>query len=277
MNWKDHPVVIAAIAAVAGVAFAVQFLSPALNAQLNHEHQLELSRLSTQISSGEAELSTQQAENKKLTIDLDTSINEVQSLQSIISSQAETIEKLQMGRIFDFANPYPVGFQQIHLLDSLSKVDQLYDESQIDKTRPGYWMVKVEHALFDRVGYYYDLESEDSENPIIYQISYSMRDFKFENISAERHAIINNTTPPARKAELSDHFLVNLLNEALGSGLSWDHGEEKVYAWTTPYELTVYITPVGHDRFIIALEGLAPGSWRHPIPTFQTGAMCTVD
>lgn len=276
MNWKDHPVVISAISGVAGVAFAVQFLFPSLNAQINLDHKLEINTLNSQKDATTSELSNQQEKNKQLTLDAEASRSEVQSLQAVIVSQKETIAELEMGRIFDLSNPYPVGFRQIKVLDDINEVEALYEESTIDKERPGYWSVKVEHALFESVIYYFDRFLEDSEKQTVYQISYVIRDFKYENHRAQLNERLSKA-PTTSKVELSDDFLITTLNETLGTGLSWEFGPDRHYAWTTPYSLTVYMTGPTYDRFTVAFEGLAPGNWRHPIPRYQSEVMCRVD
>lgn len=277
MNWKDHPVVISAISGVAGVAFAVQFLFPSLNAQINHDHKVEIDALSSQKNATRAELSNQQAKNKQLTLDAEVSKNEVHSLQAIIAVQKETIAELEMGRVFDLANPYPVGFRQIQVLDDINKVASHYEEDKINKERSGFWKVKVEHALFKEVIYYFDRFSEGSEKQTIYQISYRIRDFNYENRQRRLNNLLGGGPETAFKAELSDDFLITTLNETLGNGISWEDGPDTDYAWTTPYSLTAYITSPLYDSFTIAFEGLAPGSWRHPIPRYQSEAMCRVD
>lgn len=269
MSWKDHPVVIAAISGVAGIAFAVQFLFPSLNAQLHYDHKVELDDLNLQNDVIALDLSKQQAENQQLTFDAEASRRELQSHQTVMAAQKETIAKLEMGRIFDLSNPYPVSFQQIKVLDDINKVESHYEESQINKERSGYWSVKVDHALFEELVYYFNRFSEESEKQSIYQISYRVRDFRFENLQALRSEILSGVIDTGQKTELSDDFLITRLNETLGTGTILEDGLDKNYAWATPYGLTVYITSPPYDSFIVALEGLAPGSWRHPIPRYQ--------
>lgn len=284
MNWKDHPVVIAAIAAVAGVAFAVQFLFPALNAQLNYDHRVELDELTDKHKSEidvliiknqaiSGQLKQQQAENQNLVIAAEAARIEVASLRASVSAQAQKVVELEMGRLFDYANPYPVGFQQIHILDSIEKVNEYYPEAQINKSRPAYWSVDIEHALFDNITYYFDHAAETPESKVIYMIAFAMRDFEFENRQSQARIDVDPSKSP-QTTTVSDDFLVTKLNETLGTPLSWKEGEETAYAWTTPYEVTAYISPYLTDRVILALEGVTPGTWHHPAPRYKQETMC---
>jgi len=66
MDWKDHPVVIAAISGAAGVAFSVQFLFPSLHADLSHDHKIEVEDLNSKVQFKSSELEKQKSANENL-------------------------------------------------------------------------------------------------------------------------------------------------------------------------------------------------------------------
>ncbi|GGC87580.1 hypothetical protein [Halopseudomonas salina] len=274
MDWKGSPVIISIASGAAGIGFAVQFLFPSLNAQLNYDHRITVDSLTSEKFQLEEKLNSLRNDNKYIDSERSSLKKDASALKEIIESQQEKITELELGRILDMGNPYPVSFPSIKIFDEITRVQKIHKDEKIEKSNNDYWIVKVDHALFDSIIYYYAELPELENKKVIYQISYVKRDYYIEQLLLDSGDSFQNSSPKKTKFETDDKFFIKLLDDYLGVGQLWPRGDTQDYSWLTAYGVTVYMTGESYDRYTISQELLAPGTWRHPIPQTQYQLSC---
>ncbi|MFZ2161927.1 MAG: hypothetical protein WAW02_06880 [Sideroxyarcus sp.] len=141
-NWKDHPLVIAAVATAATLSLCILFFNevviPTRTAYLTNQL-AALPGLPKKISDAEAKIELLE---KQLT---------------------ETRIKLLEARninLFATSNPYPPGFDQVKIGDPVKKVSMIYSQSHITHDEElGSYAVKLEDCPFEEAYYEYDTRS----------------------------------------------------------------------------------------------------------------------
>jgi hypothetical protein len=182
-NWKDHPIVVAAVAVAGTIGLAVllvkEVILPTYTASLTNK-----------IASLSAEV-----------FDLRASKKGAEEKLSYLQTQVDELEgkltQAQYANLFMFGSPYPVGFGQVQVGEPVSKIDTVYPVAFIDKQESGYWTVSDQHKLFNRITYYFDEKLPQKPiTHILFFISYP--------------------------AKVDENFLQNKLVEVLGVPKQWD-------------------------------------------------------
>jgi hypothetical protein len=137
-GWKDHPVVVAAIACAASLVFAQQVIFPILTASL----QTEL-----------ATYKTRAAEVGPLK-------ERIAVLESQLKDAPGDLAKIQTTNMFSLGNPYPIGLSQIKLGDSIDVVTKTYPSASIER-KSFYWSVTRPNSAFSAAAYLFERDSND--------------------------------------------------------------------------------------------------------------------
>lgn len=181
-SWKDHPIVVAAMAVAGTIALGVllvkEVILPTHTAALTNE-----------VASLSAEASSLRASKA------DTD-DELAKLQTQVAELDRKLAQAQHANLFTFGSPYPVGVGQVRVGDPISSLTTIYPATLIDKNEIGYWSVNNQHKVFNSIVYYYD--EKLPKNPIT-------------------HIMFSVTYP----VTVDDTFLQSKLVEALGAPKQW--------------------------------------------------------
>lgn len=149
INWKDHPVIVAALSFAGTMVFAMQIVIPIYTATLQNE-----------IASLRKDL-----EAAGVTKD------RISKLESELKDTKLKLADAESANTFSPGDPYPVGINQVKIGDSLDLVAGLYSQYQIDR-KTGYWSVNNPNTVFSNVTFYFDRNSKDKK---IHQLLFFMR------------------------------------------------------------------------------------------------------
>ncbi|WP_117182480.1 hypothetical protein [Pseudomonas amygdali] len=146
MNWKDHPIVVAAIATGSSIAFCVTFIVPIYEKNnLNKISELEKAdtALNEKLVKATEELLQEKNKNE------DTR----KKLSNEIKEKSTKILELQEEDRFNSETPFPKGFRSVQLLDNVNNIEAAYKDNKISKTK--LWIsVDIDDNLFSSVTYY---------------------------------------------------------------------------------------------------------------------------
>ncbi|WP_429234110.1 coiled-coil domain-containing protein [Aeromonas salmonicida] len=235
-NWKEHPIVVAAVAVSGTIALAVLLIKEVILPT-------HTAALTNQISSLSAEVSSlrEDKESTKKTISIlqenisslnkDISRNQHSHLEKI-SDLEDKLTQAQLANLFSFGNPYPSGLGVVRIGDSIEKVLTTYPESSVEKDNNGYWTVKDQHKIFNRIVYYYD--KKHSHNQISH-ISFTVR----------------------YPLTINEKLLQEKLIEALGTPKEWSM--EDFFSWNTQAGVTLFKD--SNDGFLLMRNDYFPGYW----------------
>ncbi|MEH2513425.1 hypothetical protein V1291_004779 [Nitrobacteraceae bacterium AZCC 1564] len=137
-TWKDHPVVIAALSCAAGIAFAHQFIFPAMTASLQNEI----------------------ADLKKQVSDAGISKERIKSLEEKLKKSEADAASAQAANMFSLQNPYPMGLGALKLGDSLDAIERSFPGAEIEK-KSGYWSVKNPTSQYSDATYFFDRRAQN--------------------------------------------------------------------------------------------------------------------
>lgn len=133
-KWQDHPVVIAIGSGAAALIFAQTVIFPTMTASLQNE--VSSARSQTQ------EVATLREQLKKATED---------------TAKAKLeLKTAQLNNVFSVGNPYPIGLHNVKIGDSPDAILSSYPVEAVVKTSATYWSVKLDHATFREVVYFFD-------------------------------------------------------------------------------------------------------------------------
>lgn len=149
INWKDHPVIVAALSFAGTMVFAMQIVIPIYTAALQNE-----------VASLRKDL-----EATGVTKD------RISKLESELKDTKIKLADAESTNTFSPGDPYPVGINQVKIGDSIDLVESLYSRHNIDR-KAGYWSVKNPSAMFSDATFYFDRNSKDKK---IYQLLFFMR------------------------------------------------------------------------------------------------------
>lgn len=152
-SWKDHPIVVAAIAVVATIGVCVllfkDIILPTYSASVNNQL-LTIPELQKKIQDLESVLSS--------------------TTQQLKDSQHQ-IKLIHASNLFAVGSPYPTGLSKVRLGDNISALDLHYGSDALTKTEEGFITVKFKHGVFERVVYTFDASSKAKDKSIT-QISF---------------------------------------------------------------------------------------------------------
>lgn len=154
---------IAAIAAVAGITFAMTFILPTHIASLRN--QIEVLNVEVKV----AQKSAVAEQGKASTLEADNKL-----LEHRLSETGRMLRYWQQANLFSVGNPYPVGLAKIRVGDPLDLIGKVYSASLIEYSKDiPYVSVKIDHGVFDDIIYYYEVKAQKK---IIYMIAFSGSD-----------------------------------------------------------------------------------------------------
>lgn len=237
-SWKEHPIVVAAIAVSGTIALAVLLIKEVIIPT-------HTAALTNKISSLSAEVSSlhQDKENSSKTIytlkeKISTFERELSSdKQKYLEQIAKLEEKLtqaQLANLFSFGNPYPSGLGLVRVGDSIQKVLMTYPEDVIGKDNDGYYTIKDQHKIFNHIVYYYD--KKDPNNKISH-ISFSVR----------------------YPYSINDTLLQEKLVETLGTPKEWSR--KGYYSWDTGAGAGATVFKDDKYGYILMSHDYFPGYW----------------
>jgi len=130
----------------------------------------------------------------------DGAIRQLQERISLLEKELKnTQSKLaaaQLTNLFEFGNPYPIGLGNIRVGNTRDRISQVYADSSIERTA-GFWSVKMEHAAWSSVTYYF--ARVDGEL-LIYQILFFFRrDATPETLLQKLTEALGHPTTPGTK------------------------------------------------------------------------------
>lgn len=120
-SWQEHPIAVAAITACATSVFFVTVVMPIWNKkEINRVEELE-TKLAP-LESGMGEL------KKSLEGKIDAAHAERNLLENQISAMRLELEKLRRENMFQGGIPYPAGYREIKVGDSVDRVREIYKQ-----------------------------------------------------------------------------------------------------------------------------------------------------
>lgn len=144
-NWRDHPVVIAAVTCAATLGGCILVFKEIV--------------MPTQI----AAISNETRELPVLRAEKDLASSKIKALEATVIAKDKEIEKIKsdlldvtLPRVFSASNPYPIDQRQVKLGDPASKLKEAYPISALDTTMDDWWSVKTKDGLFSSAAYYLD-------------------------------------------------------------------------------------------------------------------------
>lgn len=166
-SWKDHPIIIGAAAFGTAITLMGSVIFPLLTSHLTS--QLEEAR------SG-AELQKKEIENLNVAVEkLNQNIKEKIILSEKISKESEAVSeelrKYKISNPFFLPGVYPRGLESVRVGSSIADVEKAYESFKIDKKNDDYWSIEVDHPVFSRATYYFDLE-KDKVTHILFHTKY---------------------------------------------------------------------------------------------------------
>ncbi len=141
-DWKNHPIVVAALASAGGFAFAFTYIIPIYTTEL----QKELRRL-------QAEEKLLQAEVK---LRAETATAAEEKLKSLTLANEDAYRRLQEAQLSGLYAPgsaYPWGLGKLKIGDSIDNIYKVYKAESIQKYKENEYEVRKEHTLFDIIIY----------------------------------------------------------------------------------------------------------------------------
>ncbi|MET4041772.1 hypothetical protein ABIC03_003463 [Bradyrhizobium sp. RT6a] len=136
-KWQDHPVLIAICSGAAALIFAQTVIFPTMTASLQNEVSSARSQMQ--------EVATLRDQFKKATED---------------TAKAKLeLKAAQLNNVFSVGNPYPIGLDKLRIGDGLDAIFANFSEASVTKNSASYWSVKLDHAAFREVVYYFDQPS----------------------------------------------------------------------------------------------------------------------
>lgn len=144
-NWKDHPVVIAAVTCAATIgACIVVFKEIVMPTQI------------AAISNETRELPMLRAEKEQAKSRIKTLEEAIQTKDKDIQKAKQELLEATLPKIFSAPNPYPIDQGRIRVGDSVLKLKEVYPLSSLDTTMDSWWTVSTPNGLFRSAAYYFD-------------------------------------------------------------------------------------------------------------------------
>lgn len=156
-DWKNHPVVVAALAAAGAFAFAITYIAPVYTTELQTDLRLlkkEVERLQSELNLQTDAAAAAKEKIKELTLANETA--------------HKRLQKAELSGLYSSGSAYPVGLERIKIGDNINDIFKVYRPESIKKVDEESYEVSNEHTFFDKVTYYYDPKSPKSN---IVQIS----------------------------------------------------------------------------------------------------------
>lgn len=139
-TWRDHPLVIAVIVAVATFTVTtLVFREVVIPTQL--------ASLQNQIAPLQRDLDAQKADVARLNTQL-------QQLQDQLRTAKVQRDEAQAANLFAVGSVYPVGLGKVKLGDTLDLLPKVYPEEAIERTAAFLLSVRRQHPVFTDIGYY---------------------------------------------------------------------------------------------------------------------------
>ena len=225
-DWKNHPIVVAAVAVSAAIGLCViiikEIILPTYTAHLNNTIK-ELQTTNNNIVSENTRL-------KEHIIELKNKLDISEEKESNLLSK---LELAQQENLFSSETPYPLGLGQIKIGDPVSLIFKSYPIDSIEISKYGYIDVNNQHEIFTQATYYADdIKNKNSE---ITHVSYGI-DFK---------------------KGLSKDFLQMKLIDSFGMPKKWVWDD--YYSWMTKSKIIIYKS--SNNRMLLMPEGFKPRMW----------------
>lgn len=150
IRWRDHPVIVAAIACAAGAGATATFYEKGLIPLQSMKLVNEVDRLSNVVTKQKFQL-------QKSSDALEKSAKELTGASDSLKLFRAQLLETRFNDVFSPTNPYPNFARKIQLGSPIDSIDSNYPASQIEKPEDGgYVSVEFEDAPFSRITYYYD-------------------------------------------------------------------------------------------------------------------------
>lgn len=234
MSWKDHPIVIGAIAvvgtAIPGITFYEQSVIPTRTASLNYD----LSRSKEEIVA----LQDQLKERDRLLLESNSLLDNQRSKSSALQEDLKSLQsKLNIERSsnpFIYDSPYPKGFGKVRVGSNVSLINKSFSNAVLDENVDSYTSVSFSNGgyPFNTATYYFNSRSDGE---VITHILF------FVNQSAK----------------LGSDYLINTLSEVLGGG--HELSRKGYYAWLDNKDFWVFCD--SPNTYVIMTPGRFPGYW----------------
>lgn len=167
----EHPIKHAAIAVAGtiGVATVVvtQWIIPTMTASLAHNVELVKDELANEIKKNTDLIQAAKVDHQRdadkisdLTSAIDRLNKQVAQLKSEGDSLRDRLFSSQNASMFAAGNPYPVGFDKIHIGDSKEKVKAVYPEEDVTE-HDDYFTVAAHDQVFTRIIYRHSFSKKD--------------------------------------------------------------------------------------------------------------------
>jgi len=145
-DWKDHPIVIAAISSAATATFIITTVVPTLEKQnINKIKELEQDlALADKKYSSEIEKNNKESQEKD---------KKIQELKATEKSLKIAIEKLKMDDRYSKAKPFPKGLRDVIVFSEYKSIKTAYPNSTFNQNTI-YQSVEIEDDTFSQIVYY---------------------------------------------------------------------------------------------------------------------------
>ena len=154
-SWRDHPVVVAAIAAGAVVTLMGGVNFPLLTTHITRH--LEDSRKESEIKKSEiSELKITIVRLEKIIDDQKIGLKKVEDEKKKV---AEQFRQYTIENPFLLPSAYPRGQEVARVGSAAKDVEAAFEGRKINKEKEDYWSVETEHPIFASVTYYFDSEN----------------------------------------------------------------------------------------------------------------------
>lgn len=156
-SWRDHPVVVASIAAAATLTLMGGVVFPLLTTHLSSEI-AELRKV--------ADAKGEEIDGLKKQIEgLDRKLaDQKAALQKVENEKTKITEQLRLSTIenpFVLPSGYPKGLDTIRVGFTPTDVEAAFHGTVIDKKQEDYWSIEIEHPIFSSVTYYFGFKDRE--------------------------------------------------------------------------------------------------------------------
>lgn len=207
---KNHPLAIASVAIVSTIGLMLLLFNEVIFPIRSNNLEIETIKLRNEVA--------------EKTI-------KIISLNAELKSARNQLYALQTTSLFSKGNPFPLGLRKIKPGSTKNQIEASFLPTKIDKTKNGYWSIKLDHSTFDEMTVYFSKgKRSQSVSHLTYKLSF---DHKY-----------------------GDDFLQNKLVEALGTPRRWL--VKDFYSWETKKRA---IYKRDNDRFIVMNKGEILALW----------------
>jgi len=225
IDWKNHPVVIAALASAGTLALTLTIGKEVILPTYLQSYSNEIADLKKTAAVHEAELKTLRGEKTQLIV-------EKSSLDQRLSTSQKKLFESEKANLFLGSTGYPVGLAAVRVGDPASKVEAIFPQQAVDKADSEYYIVTGQNSVFNRIVYYFEGNGrEKTVSHISFNADY--------NSSFHRE------------------FLQHKLLDSFGTPKLWRRKE--FFSWSTSSRTVVFKS--SDSNYILMPAGSSPGYW----------------